>query len=76
MKKNKTQKLYKNELIVAALEKMTIRELAAKSGISNDRIVSAKRGENLTIKTLRAVATGIGVPVCELVGCDAIVAEQ
>ncbi len=71
MKNAQNRKLYKNELIVAALQQMTVRDLAKKAKVSNATVIWAKRGENLSIKTLRAIARGIGLPVCELVGCEA-----
>jgi hypothetical protein len=70
MKIMANQKLYKNELILSALESLSARQLAARCKVSQWTIAAAKKGENLSIGTLRALAEGIGIPICELVGCE------
>lgn len=70
MNKLKREQLYRTDLILGALEDNTVRDLAQKSGVSNVTIMRGKRGENITIKNLRAIAEAIGVSICELVACD------
>lgn len=77
MKKSADEKLYKNELILGALESLSARQLATRCKVSQWTIATAKKGGNLSIETLRALAHGIGIPICELVGCEKpIVAER
>jgi hypothetical protein len=77
MKTQEKQKLYKDEIINDALTRCTIRELAKKSHVSTGTVVAAKRGENISIEKLRLIAVGIGMPICELIGCEhPIVAER
>lgn len=71
MNKEKRQQLYRNELILGALESNSVRDLAQRSGVCNETILRGKRGENISIKTLRALAKGIGVSIHELIVCDA-----
>lgn len=58
--------IYRCDLIRQAAEKESRARLAARSGVSFDTVDRAIAGENLSVRTLNAIASAIGLPMVEL----------
>lgn len=62
------KKLYKNELIKGAMavKEMPTRVLTIAANVSTDTISRARNGENLSIKSLRAITDALDLPIRDL----------
>lgn len=58
--------MYRTDPIKNAVEKEGLAAIAARSGVSTDTVARARDGENLSVKSLEAIARSIGLKLSDL----------
>lgn len=61
--------MFRNDLIKTAMGQETLSAIAYRSGVSVDTVARARDGENLSIKSLTAIAKALGLDVRDLFTC-------
>jgi hypothetical protein len=58
--------MFRNDLIKQKIGDETLFNIAVRSGVSTDTVARARDGENLSIKSLAAVASALGLEMRDL----------
>ena len=57
---------YRTDLIQAAIARESLSAIADRSGVSIDTVARARDGEDLSVKSLEAIAISIGLKLSDL----------
>ena len=58
--------MYRTDLIKEAIEKESLSAIAERSGVSIDTVARARDGENLSVKSLEALAHALNLKLSDL----------
>lgn len=58
--------MYRTDLLKEAIERESLSAIAERSGVSIDTVARARDGENLSVKSLQAIAEAVDLKLSDL----------